>query len=91
MAKVRIRNENVTIEVPDGSWLVSYLKDSSNLPFGCEKGDCGVCVCSVSKGSDNVEPRTQKEEVTLHRMGAYRSQRLACQLKIKKGEIEIEY
>lgn len=90
MAKVKIRNENLTIEVPDGAWLFGYLKES-NLPFGCEKGDCGMCICSIVRGLENLERKTQKEEVTLNRLRAYPSQRLACQLKIRKGEVEIEY
>ncbi|MEW6748554.1 MAG: 2Fe-2S iron-sulfur cluster-binding protein [Candidatus Micrarchaeota archaeon] len=90
MAKVRLKNDGIEVEVPDGSMVLDYLKDT-NLPRGCEEGECGVCVCSVSKGTENTERKTQKEETTLARIGAYPSQRLACQLKIKKGEIEVEY
>lgn len=91
MAKVRIRNEGVEFEVPDGMPLLPYAKKHSSMLFGCEKGNCGVCKCSVSKGSENVNVKTQKEEQTLAKMGAYPSERLACQIKIKKGEVEIEY
>lgn len=71
--------------------LLPYAKEHSSMMFGCEKGDCGTCVCSIVKGSENVNIKTMKEEQTLGRIGAYPSQRLACQLKIKKGEVEIEY
>jgi ferredoxin len=91
MARVRIRNEGVEFEVPDGDWLRPYAEKHSNVLFGCGKGECGTCICSISKGSENVEPRTQREELTLAKMGAYPSQRLACQIKVKKGEVEIEY
>jgi ferredoxin len=91
MAKVRIRNENIEFEVPDGEWLLEYAKRESSMLFGCGKGECGTCICSISKGKENAEPKTQREELTLAKMGAYPSQRLACQIKLKKGEIEIEY
>jgi len=90
MAKIMLKNEGIEIEVPDGARILDYLK-GTNLPFGCERGECGVCVCSVSRGVENVGKRNQKEEETLNRIGAYPSQRLACQLVIKKGEIELEY
>ena len=91
MAKVRIRNDKVEFEVPDGEPLMPYAKKHSGMLFGCGKGECGTCVCSVSRGQENVNARTQKEELTLARIGAYPSARLACQIKIKKGEVEIEY
>jgi len=91
IARVRIRNEGVEFEVPDGMLIKDYIKKNSNMLFGCENGDCGTCVCSVTSGSDNINIRTMKEEQTLGRIGAYPSQRLACQIKIKKGEVEIEY
>ena len=91
MAKVRIRNDGTEFEVPDGGLLMPYAQKHSSILFGCGKGECGTCICSVSKGSENVNPKTKKEEETLSRMSAYPSQRLACQIKIKKGEVEIEY
>ena len=91
MAKVRIRNEDIEFEVPDGEMLAPYAKKNSSMMFGCEKGECGTCVCSVSKGRENVNVKTYKEEITLNSIGAYESARLACQIRIKKGEVEIEY
>ncbi len=91
MAKVRIRNENVEFEVPDGQPLMPYAQEKSAMLFGCGKGECGTCICAVSKGKENVNPKTQREEMTLAKMSAYPTQRLACQIVIKKGEVEIEY
>jgi 2Fe-2S ferredoxin len=91
MAKVRIRNEEVEFEVPNGDDLMPYAKKNSSMLFGCENGQCGTCVCSVSRGSENVNIKTLKEEQTLDKIKAYPSARLACQIKIKKGEVEIEY
>lgn len=91
MAKVTIRNEKVTFDVPDGEPIMPYVKQHSNMLFGCDKGQCTVCICNISKGIENVFPKTSIEEQTLSKIAAYPSQRLACQIKIKKGEVEIEY
>ncbi|MBU0591183.1 (2Fe-2S)-binding protein [Candidatus Micrarchaeota archaeon] len=91
MAKVTILNEGVTFEVPDGSRLLEYAKKHSNMLFGCEQGKCGVCRCNIAKGFENLNQKTSEEEHTLTRLGAYPSQRLACKIIVKKGEVEIEY
>ena len=91
MAKVTIANEKVSFELPDGARLLDYAKEFSGMPFGCENGECGTCICLITKGSQNVERKNQREEMTLAKIGTYPSQRLACQLKIKRGEVEIEY
>jgi ferredoxin len=88
MAKVLLRNDGVLLDMPDGARLLDYAK---TLPLGCLRGECGQCLCSVSRGNENVERKTQMEEATLIRIGAYPSQRLACQIIVRKGEIEIEY
>jgi len=91
VAKVHIKNEGVTIDVPDGADLRDYLKANSSMVFGCERGECGMCICHISKGADNLVPRSAQEGMTLAKKANYPTQRLACQLRIKKGEIEIEY
>ncbi len=91
MAKVSIVNDKATFEVPDGSRLMDYAKSSSNMLFGCEAGQCGVCICNIVQGRENLNLRTAVEEQTLVRMDAYPSQRLACQIVVKKGEVVIEY
>lgn len=91
MARVRIKNEGTTIDVPDGADLRDYLRENSAMVFGCEKGECGLCICHISKGADNLVSRSAHEGITLASKANYPTQRLACQLRIKKGEIEIEY
>ncbi len=91
MAKVTIMNEGVSFEVPDGARLLDYIKENSSLPFGCEGGTCGTCICTVLKGLENLNPRNHEEWLHLQKRGATPSQRLACQIWVKKGEIEIEY
>jgi len=91
MATVKVVNDNVTFEVPDGEYLLPYFKENTSMLFGCEKGQCGICICMVLKGIENLNEKSQKEVEVLHSKGAYPNQRLACLLKIKWGEVEIEY
>ncbi len=91
MAKVLIRNDNVTLEMPDGSKLIDYARDKSGLMFGCGKGKCGICICTVVNGMENLNRRTHEEHMLLASKGARESQRLACQVVVNKGEVEIEY
>lgn len=91
MAKITIKNENVSFEVPDGEKVVEYAKKNSNVLFGCEQGYCGTCMCSVVSGMENLEKKNDAENALLPRMNANPNQRLACQLRAKKGEIVLEY
>lgn len=91
MARITIINDNITLEIPDGSYAKEYLKEKSSVMFGCEKGECGTCICSVIRGMENIERPLQPESELLLKRRANPNQRLACQLKIKKGEAVIEY
>ncbi|MFH1394003.1 MAG: 2Fe-2S iron-sulfur cluster-binding protein [Candidatus Micrarchaeota archaeon] len=91
MAKVTILNDNVSFEVPDGARLMPYAKENSGLMFGCGKGECGICICTVVKGAENLNKRTDKEYQHLQSRGATPAQRLACQVVVNKGEVTIEY
>ncbi len=90
MATIKVRNESRTIDVPDGSKLLEYLKNNSSMLFGCENGECGTCNCAVTKGMENLNPLNEKETKYFGSLKPA-SKRLACQLWIKKGEVEIEY
>lgn len=91
VAKVTIKNEKTLFEMPDGDCLMPYAKEHSGMLFGCGKGECGVCACSIINGGENINKKTSIEENTLSKINAYPSQRLACQIRVKKGEVEIEY
>lgn len=94
MVKVILINDGISFEMPMGSKLADYLPECGLL-FGCRKGDCGTCVCTIRKGEELLETVSQREEETIRKTGGSPNQRLACQLwtrKIEKeGEIEIEY
>lgn len=93
MAKVTVKNDNASFEVPDGELLHTYLAENSGLPFGCKKGRCGSCTCVILSGEENIEPKSRDEETLLAKLGTPLSKRnrLACQLRIKTGEVVIEY
>lgn len=90
MARVHVRNEGVSIDVPDGGRFYDYASDSASIVFGCTKGECGMCIITVVKGMENLNPPAHEEWLKLRKMGASPGQRLACQIYVKKGDVEIE-
>ena len=93
MAKVKVRNDNVTLEIPDGAAILPFLWENTGFPQGCEDGTTAICACVILRGEENVNPKNHNEIVTLQKAGLPNSSRnrLACQLYVKRGEIEIEY
>ena len=49
MAKVIVKNESKTIEIPDGGDLKD-LNGKTNIIFACNMGVCGSCKIKVLKG-----------------------------------------
>ena len=90
MAKVIIKNDNQVIELPDGSSLAE-LDGKTNILFACKTGSCGSCLVTVLRGMENLSPIEETEKVGLETFGTGENQRLLCQTKILKGEVEIEY
>lgn len=90
MAKVHIKNENKTVEIPDGSSLVE-LDGKCGVLFACKAGSCGSCKVKVLEGMENLEPPNETEKVGLSTFGSDPKERLLCMCKIKGGEITIEY
>ena len=93
MAMITIRNEHTRFEIPDGSRILHYLWDKTSFPQGCEDGTNPICACVILKGNENVNAKTHTEIETFAKANLPNSprNRLACQIIIKKGEIEIEY
>ncbi len=93
MAKLFVKNDGVELEIPDGSAILSFLWEGTAFPQACEDGSTPMCACVIISGEENVSPKTQREIETLHRAGLPNSprNRLACQMWIRKGRVEIEY
>lgn len=89
MAKIHIKNEGKTIELPDGSNLVE-LEGKSGIIFACKVGTCGACMATIISGAENLAPPTEAEKIYLDAFGG-KNKRLLCQTVIKGGEVTIEY
>ena len=91
MAKVTFKSDGKTVDVPDGTPLVQAAEDNgASIAFSCKAGVCVSCLCNINRGMENLSEKTENEKATLEGFGAKPNQRLACQVKILKGEVEVE-
>lgn len=86
MAKIIDTKNDIEIEVKDGSSIKEPC-EKLGVPFGCHNGICGTCMIHIDKGEDNLSPLTEEEEI----LERDKKNRLACQCKIKKGEVGISW
>jgi ferredoxin len=91
MARITVRNEGTSFEMPDGERLYEYAKEHTSILFGCGVGTCKMCMITIVKGIGNINPPMHEEWQKLRMMNATPGQRFACQVYVKKGEVEIEY
>ena len=87
MAKLIFDNIKEERELPEGSPIAEACEEAG-VPFACTEGVCGTCVIEVKEGMENLSDFTQEEEDFLGEMGC---ERLACQCKIKKGTVKINF
>jgi len=57
------------------------------VSFGCRDGQCGTCEIEVVGGFQNLSEVNDKEKV----LGADKYKRFACQCKLIKGDVKIDY
>lgn len=88
MAKLILKNTGQTEEIPDGGEIKKICEEKFRIPFGCEDGICGTCRIKVAEGFNNLFPKNQKEE---DMFPGEPDVRLACQCKINKGLVKIDY
>jgi ferredoxin len=86
MAKIIYKKTGAEKEIPNGEKIKSAAEEMGVL-FGCEDGICGTCMINIVKGEENLSELTQPEK-DLERD---KKNRLACQCKIKKGTVEIDF
>ena len=86
MSKIKSANDGKEVNVKDNSPIKEACEDLG-VPFGCQNGICGVCTIEIVEGAENLQPLNDREQV----MGCNSKKRLACQCKIKKGNIKIKY
>ncbi len=81
-----IEMDGKTEEVKDGDPIKDAC-EKLGVPFGCQDGACGVCNIEVLEGKENLTELTENEKV----FGMTQDSRLACQCKIKSGNVKIKY
>ena len=81
-----IEYEGKVTEVPDGDELQETCEDMG-VPFACTSGICGTCMIDIVEGEDNLTELTEMETD----LGMDKTQRLACQCKIKSGNVKIRF
>ena len=101
MPKVVFVNEKKEIEVPAGANLREEAKKAGiNVYWGLSKylncfghGTCGTCKVLITKGMENLSPKTRMERFTLWRMlssiGHEEEMRLSCQVQVN-GDCAVE-
>ena len=88
MAKLILTNTGQVEEISDGSEIKRICEEKFRIPFGCEDGICGTCRIKIIDGLDNLTPKNQKEE---DMFPGEPNVRLACQCKIKQGDVKVDY
>ena len=74
-------------EVADGEHIKDVCEDAG-VPFACEEGICGTCVIEVVDGADNLSSFTEQE---LDFLGDEENERLACQCRLIKGSVKVNF
>ena len=86
MAKLIYKKTGVEKEIPDGEKIKNVAEELGVL-FGCEDGICGTCMINVIEGEKNLTDLTQPEKDLERDL----KNRLACQCKIKKGKVVVDF
>ncbi len=82
----KIINNKKEIEIREGDEISSAC-ETLGIPFSCYEGTCGICKINILKGEKNLSELTEREKD----FGMNKKNRLACQCKIKKGDVEIDF
>lgn len=88
MAKLIFDHNSEEIELPDGSPIAEACEEGG-VPFACTEGVCGTCVIEVKEGAENLSSPTQEEKDFLG--DGTCDERLACQCRIKNGNVRIYF
>ncbi len=86
MARIISNKTGEGIKVADGD-SIKDASESLGVPFGCAEGNCGTCMIDIINGDENLSELTDKELD----MDRDKKHRLACQAKIKKGDVKIDF
>lgn len=82
----KLKTDDKEVEVQDGG-RINEAAQELGVPIGCDAGVCGVCEIEIVEGAENLSEPTDEEK----NMGMTGNKRLACQCKIKSGEVKIKF
>ncbi len=85
MPKITDSKTGKSIELAEGEPIREAI-EKLGVPFGCEEGICGTCMIDILEGENNLTDLTEAEKDLMRD----KRHRLACQCKIKKGEVKFE-
>jgi ferredoxin len=88
VAKLIFDHNDEEIDLPDDSPIAEVCEEAG-VPFACTEGVCGTCVIVVKEGRDNLSCPTKEEEDFLGEGTC--DERLACQCRIKQGNVKISF
>ncbi|PIO08685.1 ferredoxin [Candidatus Pacearchaeota archaeon CG10_big_fil_rev_8_21_14_0_10_34_12] len=86
MPKITNSKTGESIEIEENSKIKDACEELG-VPFSCKNGTCGTCMIDIVSGEENLSELTEKEK-DLFRDETHR---LACQCKIKKGDVVIGF
>ena len=87
MPKLKFEDQSEEFELPENGPIAEPCEEAG-VPFACTEGVCGTCVVEVKEGMENLSEFTQEEEDFL---GEKDTERLACQCKIKGGDVTLSF
>lgn len=85
MAKLTNAKTGESKEISDGSEIRDACEELG-VPFSCKNGICGTCMIDIIEGEENLSELTEQEKD----LARDKKHRLACQCKIKSGEVKFE-
>lgn len=88
MAKLIFDGSGEEIDLEDGAPIAEACEEAG-VPFACTEGVCGTCVIEIKEGKENLSKPTQEEEDFLG--SGTCDERLACQCRIKQGNVRVTF
>tara|TARA_Y100000310_G_scaffold285184_1_gene308473 strand:+ start:5247 stop:5513 length:267 start_codon:yes stop_codon:yes gene_type:complete len=85
MGKITNVKTNKEVHVNDGENIRKSC-EKLGVPFQCTNGICGTCIIDIVSGQENLSELTKEEKD----LGRDKEHRLACQCKIKKGDVKFK-
>lgn len=86
MPKVISNDTGEEQEVETGE-LIREACRKLGVQFGCCNGECMTCVVRIIEGEENLEELNDKEKG----LGMDKRKRLACQCRIKDGDVTVSF